>query len=70
MIGKPNTLRPSQKMTIPQPLLALTTSKPLGSLIFWRRAKPTTITKSETLFIQELKPAFNVNIESEKLMLY
>ena len=24
----------------------------------------------ETLFIQELKPAFNVNIESEKLMLY
>ena len=24
----------------------------------------------ETLFIQELKPAFNVNISSEKLMLY
>ena len=24
----------------------------------------------ETLFIQELKPAFNVNVSSEKLMLY
>ena len=24
----------------------------------------------ETLFIQDLKPAFNVNISSEKLMLY
>ena len=24
----------------------------------------------ETLFIQDLKPAFNVNVSSEKLMLY
>ena len=24
----------------------------------------------ETLFIQDIKPAFNVNISSEKLMLY
>ena len=24
----------------------------------------------ETLFIQELEPAFNVNVRSEKLMLY
>ena len=47
VIGKPDTLRPSLKMTMPQPLL--TTSKPVDitssgiSLIFWRRAKPTTI---------------------------
>ena len=26
--------------------------------------------RKETLFIQDLKPAFNVNISSEKLMLY
>ena len=30
----------------------------------------TTIAKSETLFIQELEPAFNVNVGSEKMMLY
>ena len=43
MVGKPNTLRPSLKMTIPQPLL--TTAKPLDvtssgiTLIVWLRAK-------------------------------
>ena len=74
-IGKLNTLRPSLKMTIPQPLL--TTSKLLDitsngiTLIFWRKAKQTTIAKSETLFIQDLEPAFNVNnVGSEKLRLY
>ena len=51
MIGKPNTLRPSLKMTKPQPLL--TTSKPLDktssgiTLIFWRRAKQTTIVQNQ-----------------------
>ena len=69
MIGKPNTLRPSLQVAIPQPLL--TTSKLLDitsngiTLIFWRKAKQTTIAKSETLFIQELEPAFNVNFGSK-----
>ena len=51
MIGKSNTLRPSLKLTIPQRLL--TSSKPLVltssviTLIFWRRAKQTTIAKSK-----------------------
>ena len=67
MIGKPNALRPSLKMTIPQ--LLLTTSKPLDitsrriTLMFWRRAKQTTIEKlyKETSFIfKELEPAFNL----------
>ena len=55
---------------MPQPLL--TTSKPqditssgitdvLAKLNI--RAKQTTISKSETLFIRELEPAFNVNVE-------
>ena len=67
VIGKPNILRPQ---------LLLTTQKPLDitstgiTLIFWRTAKQTTIAKSETLFIQELEPAFNVNFGSEKLMLH
>ena len=74
-IGKLNTLRPWLKMTIPQPLL--TTSKLLDitsngiTLIFWRKAKQTTIAKSETLFIQDLEPAFNVNdVGREKLRPY
>ena len=33
-------------------------------LIFWRRAKQTTI---EIFFIQELEPAFNVYVRSQKL---
>ena len=55
MIGKPNTLRPSLKVTVPQPLL--TTSKPLDitssgiTLIFQRSSKQTTVAKSETLYI-------------------
>ena len=67
VIGKPNTLKPH---------LLLTTQKPLDitstgiTLIFWRTAKQTTIAKSETLFIQELEPAFSVNFGSEKLMLH
>ena len=58
MIGKPKTSRPSLKMTIPQPLL--TTSKPLDitsrgiTLIFWRRAKQTTIAKSKRLYFKNL----------------
>ena len=58
MIGKPNTLRPSLKVTVPQPLL--TTSKPLDitssgiTLIFWRRAKQATIAKSETYLFKNL----------------
>ena len=38
-------------------------------LIFWQRVKQTRIAKSETLFIQELEPAFNVKVGSKKLML-
>ena len=74
MIGKPNTLGPSLKMTIPQPLL--TTSKPLDmassgiTLMFQRRAKQDTIAKSGTVFIQELEPAYKVNVGSEKLRPY
>ena len=33
-------------------------------------AKQTTTAKPETLFIQELEPAVNVHVGSEKLMLY
>ena len=52
MIGKLHTLRPSLKMTLPYHA-----SKPLDitscgiTLIFWRRAKPTTIAKSERPYL-------------------
>ncbi len=75
---KPNILRLSLKikMTILQPLL--TTSRPLtGHNIKWDHfdilAKGKTdyhCKIKETLYIQELEPAFNVNVGSEKLMLY
>ena len=56
----------------------LTTSKPLDItssgiiLIFWPKTKQTTIAKSKTpsFNIQELEPAFDANVGSEKLMLY
>ena len=62
--------------TIPQPLLA-TSGKTTGHNIKWdhfdilARGKTDYHCKIEkTLFIQELEPVFNVNVESEKLMLY
>ena len=62
--------------TIPQPLLA-TSGKTTGHNIKWdhfdilEKGKTDYHGKIEkTLFIQELEPAFNVNVESEKLMLY
>ena len=51
MIGEAHTLRPSLKMTVPQPLPTM--SKPLDITsserqnIFWRNAKQTTIAKSK-----------------------
>ena len=75
MIEKPNILRPSLKMTILQPLL--TTSRPLDttssgiSLKILAKGKTDYHCKmKETLYIQDLEPAFNVNVGSEKLMLY
>ena len=74
MIGKPNTLKS---------LLKNNTSaiadhiKTTGYNIKWdlfdilAKGKTDYYWKiKETLFIQELEPAFNVNIGSEKLMLY
>ena len=62
-------------MTIHQPLL--TTSKPLDKHnIKWdhfdilAKGKDYHCKIKETLFIQELEPAFNVNVWSENLMLY
>ena len=76
MIGKLNTLRPSLKMTIPQPLLTMYV-KTTGHNIKWDHfdilAKGKTdyhCKIKDTLFIQELEPAFNVNVGSKKLMLY
>ena len=61
---------------IPQPLLA-TSGKTTGHNIKWdhfdilEKGKTDYHCKIEkTLFIQELEPAFIVNVESEKLMLY
>ena len=78
MIVKPNTLSdsPSLKLTIPQPLL--TRQKPLYIKLskgdhFHILAKGKTdyhCKTKETLFIQELESAFNVNERSEKLMLH
>ena len=76
-IEKPSILRPSLKVTILQPLL--TTSRPLDITLsgiidqFDILAKGKTdyhCKIKETLYIQELEPAFNVNVGSEKLMLY
>ena len=63
-------------MTVPQPLLI--SSKPLNiTVIKWvhfdilAKGKTDNHYKiKETLFIQELAPAFNVNVGSETLMLY
>ena len=62
-------------MTVPQPLL--TASKPLdtgsstGSLDIWAKGTTDYHCKiKETLFIQEIELAFNINVGSEKLMLY
>ena len=73
MMGKSNTLRPSLKMTILQPLL--TTSKLLditssGITDILVKGKTDYHCKiKETFFVQELEPAFNVNVGSEKLLL-
>ena len=70
-IEKPNILRPSLKIKILQPLL--TTSRPLDITSSGIIAKGKTdyhCKIKETLFIQELEPALNVNVGSEKLMPY
>ena len=75
MIEKLNTSRPSLKMATRLPLQ--TTSKTTGHKIKWDHFDILASGKTdyhckikETLLIQELKPAFNVNVSSEKLMLY
>ena len=68
-IEKPNILRPSLKMTILQPLLTISTEA-TGHNIKWDHFVLAKGKIKETLFIQELEPAFNVNVGSEKLMLY
>jgi len=42
------------------------------SLTLWRLARLTTIVRlvKETLFMQDLQPALNANVSSEKLLLY
>ena len=71
-IEKPNILRPSLKMTAIADHVKAT-----GHNIKWDHfdilAKGKTdyhCKIKETLYIQELEPAFNVNVGSEKLMLY
>ena len=58
-------------------LILLTTSKPLDitltgitDILGKGKTDHHDCKIKETLFIQELEPAFNVNIGSEKLMLY
>ena len=74
MIEKLNTSRPLLKMTTRLPLQDHV--KTTGHNIKWDHfgiltsGKPDYHCKiKETLLIQELKPAFNVNVTSEKLML-
>ena len=61
-------------MTILQPLL--TTSRPLDNIksdhfdILAKGKTDHDCKIKETLFIQEFEPAFNVNVGSEKLLLY
>ena len=75
MTGKLNTSRPSLRLTTRQPLLTM--SKPQVTTSSGNHFEILASGKTdyhckikETLFIQELKPAFNVNVSSEKLMLY
>jgi len=74
MLEKLNTSRPSLKMTTRLPLQTM--SKPPDN-IKWDHFDILASGKTgyhckikETLLIQELKPAFNVNVSSEKLILY
>ena len=75
MIGKPNTLRPSLKMTIASAIADHV--KTTGRNIKWDHFDILATGETdyhcrvkETLFIQELELAFNVNVESERLILY
>ena len=66
MIGKPNTLRPSLKMTMPRYIADHV--KTTGHNIKWNhfdilaKGKTDYHCKIRDLFMQELSPAFNVNI--------
>ena len=75
MIEKLNTSKPSLKMTTRLP--SADHVKTTGHNIKWDHFDILASGKTdyhckikETLLIQELKPAFNVNVSSEKLMLY
>ena len=75
MIGKLNTSRPLAKNDHTSAIVDHV--KTTGHNIKWDHFEILASCKTdylckikETLFIQEVKPAFNVNISSEKLMLY
>ena len=76
MIGKRNISGLSLRMTPHQPLLTIII-RATGHNIKWDHFDILASGKTdyhckikETLLIQELKPALNVNVSSEKLILY